>query len=213
MRPSGPQHWEYIWTRLSPEELEDVRLSSKSHWDVPIEIGDETVHFLVSHPTPPTFDGPEDRNGPRNHDEIRFWADYVAPSDRRAAYVYDDHGPVPRPNKRGGTSFVIAGDQNADPADGDSVDSAIDQLLRPAGPRAHAAPPPRAAPRPRTTTGRREHWATRATRRSGHRGLPGRGAPGNLRVDYVLPSRGTKEIVGSGIFWPVGRRPAVPPDR
>jgi hypothetical protein len=46
-----------------PEELEVFRLSSKSHWDVPIVIGRKTVHFLVSHPTPPVFDGPEDRNG------------------------------------------------------------------------------------------------------------------------------------------------------
>ena len=36
------------------------------------------IHFLVSHPTPPVFDGPEDRNGRRNHDEIRLWADYVS---------------------------------------------------------------------------------------------------------------------------------------
>ena len=58
-------------------ELDAVRLSSKSHWDLPIDIDGRTVHFLVSHPTPPVFDGPEDRNGTRNHDEIRFWADYV----------------------------------------------------------------------------------------------------------------------------------------
>ena len=36
------------------------------------------VHFLTAHPTPPTFDGAEDRNGKRNHDEIRFWSDYVS---------------------------------------------------------------------------------------------------------------------------------------
>ena len=66
-----PQDW------YSPAELDVFRLSSKSHWDVPISIGNKTVHFLVSHPTPPVFDGPEDRNGTRNHDEIRFWADYV----------------------------------------------------------------------------------------------------------------------------------------
>ena len=59
------------------EELDAVRLSSKSHWDVPIWTGRRTVHFLVSHPTPPVFDGAEDRNGRRNHDEIRFWADYL----------------------------------------------------------------------------------------------------------------------------------------
>ena len=61
------------------EELEVVRLSSKSHWDVPVKVGGHTVHVLASHPTPPTFDGEEDRNGRRNHDEIRFWADYVSP--------------------------------------------------------------------------------------------------------------------------------------
>ena len=44
----------------SPEEQAILRLSSKSHWDVPIRVDkNKTVHFLVSHPTPPTFDGPE----------------------------------------------------------------------------------------------------------------------------------------------------------
>ena len=67
----------------SPDEVEILRLSSKSHWDVPIRIGRKTVHFLVSHPTPPVFDGPEDRNGRRNNDEIRFWADYISPGKSR----------------------------------------------------------------------------------------------------------------------------------
>ena len=83
----------------SPAELAVFRLSSKSHWDVPIAIGNKTVHFLVAHPTPPVFDGPEDRNGTRNFDEIRFWADYVGPS--RSSYIYDDDGPVRRPAPRG----------------------------------------------------------------------------------------------------------------
>ena len=52
-------------------------LSSKNHWDVPVRIGKRTLHLLISHPTPPAFDGPEDRNGKRNHDEIRFWRDYL----------------------------------------------------------------------------------------------------------------------------------------
>ena len=71
-------------------DLEVFRLSSKSHWDIPIQIDGKTVHFLASHPTPPVFDGPEDRNGTRNFDEIRFWADYVIPS--RSGYIYDDEG-------------------------------------------------------------------------------------------------------------------------
>ena len=111
----------------SPAELDVFRLSSKSHWDVPIKVpGRKPVHFLVSHPTPPTFDGAEDRNGTRNHDEIRFWADYVS-GGRDAAYVYDDDGETGGLGR--GQDFVIAGDQNADPYDGDSVDRAIQQLL------------------------------------------------------------------------------------
>ena len=54
----------------SEEAIEVLRLSSKSHWDIPIRIKDKVVHVLASHPTPPVFDGPEDRNGKRNHDEI-----------------------------------------------------------------------------------------------------------------------------------------------
>ncbi|MEA3511322.1 MAG: endonuclease/exonuclease/phosphatase family protein, partial [Actinomycetota bacterium] len=106
-------------------DLEIFRLSSKNHTDLPIEIGKQTVHFLVSHPTPPVFDGPEDRNGTRNHDEIRFWADYVSPGAND--YVYDDAGGTG--GLAPGSLFVIAGDQNADPFDGDSTAGAIQQLL------------------------------------------------------------------------------------
>jgi hypothetical protein len=109
----------------SPDEVEVLRLSSKSHWDLPIEVSKhKRVHFLVSHPTPPVFDGPEDRNGRRNHDEIRFWADYISPA--RSGYIYDDEGG--RGGLRG-RHFVIAGDENADPVDGDSTQGAIQQLL------------------------------------------------------------------------------------
>src|SRR3954469_21223913 len=116
----APHDW------YSPAELAIFRLSSKSHWDLPIEVGHgKTVHFLVSHPTPPVFDGPEDRNGTRNHDEIRFWADYINPGAGR--YIYDDRGQ--RGGLQRGAHFVIAGDNNADPVDGDSTQNAIHQLL------------------------------------------------------------------------------------
>ena len=102
----------------SPDELAVLRLSSKSHWDVPIVLpGRKPVHFLVSHPTPPTFDGVEDRNGTRNHDEIRFWADYVGGPDR-SGYVYDDAGVRGglRPGWRYGIPIEWAGaSQNALP--------------------------------------------------------------------------------------------------
>src|SRR5688572_13987287 len=110
----------------SPEELAVFRLSSKSHWDVPIRIGRRTVHFLVSHPTPPVFDGPEDRNGTRNSDEIRLWADYITPGPA-SSYIYDDDGT--HGGLKPGSAFVIAGDQNSDPLDGDSIPGSIQQLL------------------------------------------------------------------------------------
>ena len=62
----------------SAEALEVLRLSSKGHWDLPLRFDETIVHLLVGHPTPPVFDGPEDRNGARNADEIRFWSDYIA---------------------------------------------------------------------------------------------------------------------------------------
>ena len=120
--PINPANGESYY---SEEELNNFRLSSKSHWDLPLLIDGETVHFLVSHPTPPVFDGDEDRNGRRNHDEIRFWADYITPG--KGDYIYDDDGNFG--GLKAGEKFVIAGDQNADPFDGDSVNNAINQLL------------------------------------------------------------------------------------
>lgn len=108
----------------SDEERALFRLSSKSHWDVPVILPNgSTVHFLCSHPTPPTFDGPEDRNGKRNHDEIRFWMDYVGD----APWIVDDD------NRLGGLGldahFVILGDLNADPAGGASYKNPAGKLL------------------------------------------------------------------------------------
>ncbi|WEF23895.1 endonuclease/exonuclease/phosphatase family protein [Paracoccus sp. S3-43] len=179
------------------ESLETLRLSSKSHWDIPIRIGDQVVHLLASHPTPPTFDGPEDRNGRRNADEIRFWADYIS----GAEYIYDDKGVT------GGLAedaqFVIMGDQNADPHDGDSFRNAILQLLE------HERV--NATFTPRSKGG--EAAAAQGGANDSHTGDPAEDtadfadtAPGNLRADYVLPSRGLT-VTGSGVFWPAGDDP------
>lgn len=184
---------------FSPEELDVVRLSSKSHWDVPVKVGSESLHVLAAHPTPPTFDGPEDRNGRRNHDEIRFWADYVTPG--KAGYIVDDQG-----RKRGlrpGEQFVIAGDQNADPFDGDSVDAAVNQLL---DSRQIVDPMP-------ASDGAVEAAALQGGINATHHGDPrydtadfGDTAPGNLRADYVLPSRRIR-VLDSGVFWPTQADP------
>jgi hypothetical protein len=188
---AAPADW------YSPEELEVFRLSSKSHWDLPIRLGKETVHFLVSHPTPPVFDGPEDRNGTRNFDEIRFWADYVR-GGKRAAYIYDDEGRSG--GLRHGERFVIAGDQNSDPLDGDSVPGAIQQLLE--NPKVNAKHPP-------TSPGAVEAARLQGGINASHQSPPQYDTadfadtnPGNLRADYVLPSKGIK-ILDSAVFWPV----------
>ncbi|MBD5785025.1 endonuclease/exonuclease/phosphatase family protein [Cellulosimicrobium terreum] len=185
---------------FTPDELDVVRLSSKSHWDVPVRVGRETVHVLASHPTPPTFDGPEDRNGRRNHDEIRFWSDYVTPG-KSSRYVYDDHGR--HGGLRPSESFVVVGDQNADPLDGDSVDAAIDQLL---DNRRVQDPAP-------TSDGAVEAAALQGGANATHRGDPALDtadfadtAPGNLRADYVLPSRDLR-VRDAGVFWPVQADP------
>ncbi len=109
----------------SAAELAMLPLSSKSHWDVPIDVEGQIVHVLASHPTPPTFDGDEDRNGLRNADEIRFWADYVAGDD--TDWIVDDAGGAG--GLDGDAEFVIMGDLNSDPLDGDSLPGAMQQLL------------------------------------------------------------------------------------
>jgi hypothetical protein len=185
----------------SPAELEVFRLSSKSHWDVPIKVGKRTVHLLASHPTPPTFDGAEDRNGRRNHDEIRFWADYVQPG-KRSSYIYDDNGRYG--GLRPGDPFVIAGDQNSDPVDGDSVPGSIQQLIE------H----PRIIDPLPASAGAVEAAALQGGANALHEGDPkydtadfaDNPAPGNLRADYVLPSRQLRPV-GAGVFWPVQADP------
>lgn len=185
----------------SQEELEVFRLSSKSHWDVPIQIGARQVHFLVSHPTPPVFDGPEDRNGKRNNDEIRFWADYLTPGPT-SAYIYDDDGVSG--GLKPGSMFVIAGDQNSDPLDGDSIPGSIQQLTEHPLVNAQVTP---------DSEGAVEASALQGGANLTHQSDPrfdtadfSDVAPGNLRADYVLP-RVNLRIQNAGVFWPTQADP------
>ena len=162
-------------------------LSSKSHWDVPVQIHDHTLHVLVSHPTPPVFDGKENRNGRRNFDEIRFWAEYIQP--HLSDYIYDDNG-----NKGGlakNSPFVIAGDLNASVDGKDNVLGSIQQLLE--HPLVNAESPP-------TSRGAVAHTPDNplaAEHTAGWR----------KRADYVLPSKAGISLIQSGVFWPIAGEP------
>ncbi len=189
INPVSGQDWypPQVWNRM--------RLSSKSHWDVPVRTPAGLVHFLVHHPTPPVFDGPEDRNGIRNHDEIRLWSEYI--SDRPSPWLCDDAGNCG--GLAGDALFVIAGDHNADPVDGDSTARPMVALLE--HPRVLRFDPPASK------------GAEAAALRVGGGNLTQKGNAahdtgdfgpriGNLRLDYVIPSQGFV-VRGSGVFWPM----------
>ncbi len=169
-----------------PAAWRDFPLSSKSHWDVPVKVGTRTIHMLASHPTPPVFDGPEDRNGKRNHDEIRFWRDYITEGDN--AYFYDDKG-----NRGGllpGTPFVILGDLNASPDEGDAMREGIAGLLN--HPAIRQVTP--------VSKGGTAHSPENRFAESHTAGW-------RMRADYVLPSVTGLKVLQSGVFWPEKGQP------
>lgn len=172
----GPEVPETKEPWYTPEAWASFRLSSKSHWDVPVRLpSGAVVHFLCSHPTPPAFDGSEERNKRRNYDELRFWGDYL--SDQ--GYIVDDAGEAGGLAR--GAHFVIMGDLNADPAEpGWKRNAMLDQIL------SH----PRVGPDPRPASD------------VAIEGLdPTDTATWGKRADYVLPSR-TIAVVRTGVWRP-----------
>lgn len=150
-----------------------LRLSTTAHWDVPLVLSDGArLHLLAWYATPPVFDGPEDRNGRRNHDEAAFWLRYL-------------DGSLPWAPPSG--PFVLLGDVNLDPVDGDGRPEALLSLM--SDPRvtdpAPISPGAAAAGNPTDTT----DWVSNKSARR------------NLRVDYVLPSSDLI-VAGSGVLWP-----------
>ncbi len=104
----------------SSEEWDAFRLTSKNFADVPVTLPNgTTLHALISHPTPPAFDGDEQRNVFRNHDEIKLIRAYI---DNEQA-LYDDEGGLG--GLEDGTPFVILGDLNADPTDGSGFEMTL----------------------------------------------------------------------------------------
>jgi secreted PhoX family phosphatase len=178
---------------FSDAVMAQYRLSSKSHWDVPVNVGGKIFHVLASHPTPPTFDDGDkdgktggadnsaivDWNGLRNHDEIRLWADYIKGEN----YLYDDN-KVNTPFVAN-TRFVIMGDENADANEGDSYKNAIMQLLN--------SPFINATVTPISKGATSEGVASRDDDDT---------ANWSMHADYVLPSRFGFDINQCGVYWP-----------
>ena len=153
------------------------RLSSTAHWVVPVVLPDSTTLSLLTFQAgPPVFDGPEDRNGKRNHDEISLWGD-----------VLDGHlGDVP-------DNPIVLGGANLDPHDGEGRHEAITQLLR------H---PLLQDPEPESVGA----TVAPSEGHTGPHALDTVDWPrvGRFRVDYVVPGADWR-VQSAGVDWPANK--------
>lgn len=101
---------------LRPDALAVLRLATVAAWDVVIDLPDGPFHILALHAGPPVFDGPEDRNGHRNADELRFWQLYL-----------DGWSPDGLPFAA--TRFALIGTLNLDPDKGEGRRAVLRDLL------------------------------------------------------------------------------------
>jgi len=170
---------------------DSLRLSSKSHWDVPVQLGTQTLHLLVSHPTPTGFDGDEDRNGLRNYDEIGLWARYLDDAEG----LTDDRG-MP-----GGLQASGAGDASAS---GDSEASGAGRPLFVIAGDLNAAPddePTAVDPKPAILQLLEHRLVQDPAPLQGQTTFGGFGRWSGSRIDYVLPSIDL-DISGAGLVGP-----------
>jgi len=172
--PIGPvtDHTDFLWRdlpgHLMPPLPADAaaarRLSSTAHWDAVITVAGRPLHLLSMSATPPVFDGPEDLNGRRNHDELAFWLHHLP------------DGP-----------FVLAGNLNLDPLDSEGRPQALAAIM------AHVTDPlPRSAGGAAAAGGVNDGQRGDPALDTGD--WPDDKPPGNLRVDYVLPAKPLKVL-------------------
>lgn len=184
-RAAGRDFSSFLWAGLpgalippetSAEERGSQRLATTGHWEVPVILpSGGRLTILAFAATPPVFDGPEDRNGRRNHDEAAFW---LRLTEGRL-------GQLGLPPPRG--PLVLMGTGNLDPLDGEGRPEAFQALV--AGP--FLDPEPRGG-NPRTDPQHRGDPALDTAL------FP---ATGGLRVDYLLPSRDIL-VTDAGVLWP-----------
>ena len=171
----------FLWTDLPNTTTQDPapiravqRLSTTGMYEVPVRLpSGKSLRLLTYYATPPVFDGPEDRNGRRNHDETAFWR-----------HLVDGALPYAAP----AAPFVLLGQPNLDPFDGEG---------RPQALRAVLTHPALQDPAPRGTADRVDIG------QSGDPAMDTAlyAAIGGLRVELVLPSADLG-VAGSGIMWP-----------
>lgn len=169
--------WADLPGALLPSDMTDAvrrvqRLSTSGHWEVPVQTPDGVLRLLAWYATPPVFDGPEDRNGRRNHDEAAFWLHLL---ERRLEWP-PPAGPV-----------VLLGQSNLDPVKGEGLRGAMDALL--------------AHPSLQDTAPRGTHGRTEAGQRGDSALDTALYDFGALRVEVVLPSSGLT-VLASGVLWP-----------
>lgn len=180
--PLGPvvDHTGALWRdlpgnrmpKVPPEVAAVQRLSSTGHWDVTVTVAGLPLHLLAMSASPPVF-GRNDRNARRNHDELAFWLQHLPEAP-----------------------FVLAGKLNMDPLDSAGDPGALAAIMAKVQDTA-----------PQSTGGAQAGAAGVNARHKGDPALdtgdwPDDKAPGNLRVDYVLPQQGLK-VLDSGVIWPV----------
>ncbi len=160
-----------LYDGVLPDVAADLRLFSIGMW----ELRTAGLHLLALAATAPVFDGPEDRNGRRNHDELAFLA-------RRLA---EAQGPV-----------MVIGNTNLDTRDGEGRKDALHTLL---------AHPRLQDPQPRSEGGgasaaNPEHLGDPALDTADWDDPD----PGNLRVSYILPDASLR-VRASGVLWRAGQ--------
>lgn len=179
---------------FTQDEWNKIRLSSKNHVDVPIKINNQTIHVLISHPTPPAFDTVTETNILRNRYEILFWKHYIENKE----FIYDDNG------KKGGIDgqnekFVIMGDMNADNFQSTNdpktrigiTDLISSKYVNKEYAYGKWVP---------TSIGAKEDVTSKGDYKYNHEKPESRTSVFGLRVDWTLPSQNLN-IYDTGVFW------------
>ena len=183
---------------------EVMRLSTRTHVDVPVELGDSVVRLLLSGPRSPAAD--DEVSTLRNAAELGFWHLYLSGRTLRN----DEGDLVTLPMD---VPAVLIGQWGVDPFDGPVGGASLHRLL--GHPRGSAS----------ADGGTRMPPASRGGLASGLAAQPGspgaaqRGDPaadttattriGPLRTAYVLPMGPGVEVVDQGVYWPIGQEPAA----